>query len=91
MSVDYERLPLGTNQYGVISEPQKTGVWRALRPVMDHDLCTRCGTCWMYCPDHIIRKTEEGSYEIDYNFCKGCGVCAEECPSKAITMVMEGS
>ncbi|MFQ6075802.1 MAG: 4Fe-4S binding protein [Candidatus Bathyarchaeia archaeon] len=91
MSVDYERLPLGTNIYGIILAPQKTGVWRALRPVMDRDLCTQCGICWTYCPDHIIRKMEDGSYEIDYDFCKGCGVCAEECPSRAIEMVMEGS
>jgi pyruvate ferredoxin oxidoreductase delta subunit len=69
--------------------PLRTGLWRTLKPVIDKDACRRCGTCWMYCPDDAIKKTEEGFYEVDYEYCKGCGVCSEECPFGAIKMVRE--
>jgi len=72
------------------SKHYSTGDWRSLRPVIDREKCTRCGLCWIYCPDTAIIKAEEGRrYYVDLNYCKGCGICAEECPVKAITMVME--
>lgn len=47
--------------------------------------CTRCDTCLVYCPEGIVRRTEN-EYEVDYSFCKGCGICVEECPRKAMEM-----
>ncbi|MEM1579213.1 MAG: 4Fe-4S binding protein [Archaeoglobaceae archaeon] len=61
-----------------------TGTWRNYRPVVDKDLCVKCGMCTNYCPEGVI------SYgEINYDFCKGCGICKEMCRQKAIKMVPE--
>lgn len=73
-----------------ISKPKegaagKTGTWRTFRPVVDRDLCNKCGNCERFCPDGTISK----DFEIDLEFCKGCGICAEVCPKKAIKMVRE--
>jgi 2-oxoacid:acceptor oxidoreductase delta subunit (pyruvate/2-ketoisovalerate family) len=66
----------------------QTGNWRTFKPVVDSDVCIRCGTCVTFCPDGVITLGDMGA-EIDYYFCKGCGVCANECPVKAIEMVKE--
>jgi len=67
------------------SEKNKTGAWRALRPVIDYEKCTKCGICWVYCPDNAIGK----NLKVDYDYCKGCGICSSVCPVKAIKMVKE--
>lgn len=66
-----------------------TGSFRSQRPILDAKLCTKCGMCWVYCPDGAVNINPEGMYEIDLKYCKGCGVCAEECARKAIKMVDE--
>jgi len=65
-----------------------TGDWRIFRPVILEG-CNRCGLCWMYCPEGVIRKNEDGSFEIDLVYCKGCGICAKECPTHKIKMIRE--
>ena len=84
------RLSLGA----VIHDPgstteNKTGGWRALRPVWIKDKCTHCMLCWMYCPDSSIPQKDGKRLEFDYDFCKGCGICAKECPFQAIEMKKE--
>lgn len=69
------------------SRDNPTGSWRALRPVIIMERCTRCNMCWLYCPDAVI---ERDTFELDYAYCKGCGICANECPRKAIIMEREG-
>lgn len=69
-------------------EAQKTGTWRTLRPVVDHEKCLGCGLCQMYCPEASV-KVENHKAIIDYDYCKGCGVCANECPQDAIEMIPE--
>ncbi|RLI02385.1 pyruvate synthase [Candidatus Bathyarchaeota archaeon] len=86
----WKELPIAS----IIPQPAtsrfyKTGDWRSFRPIVDKKKCTRCGLCWVYCPDGAIRIVEDGSYEVDLDYCKGCGICAEECPVKAISMVEE--
>jgi len=66
-----------------------TGDWRTYRPVIDDSKCTKCGMCWVYCPDSAIYVDEDGRYRVDYNYCKGCGICSQECAPKAISMVEE--
>jgi len=83
-------LPIG----GMILVPgsarqYETGSFRSRRPILDPKLCTKCGLCWVYCPDAAIFVNPEGMYEIDLKYCKGCGICAEECARKAIRMVDE--
>lgn len=77
-----------------IGEAGRTGDWRTLRPVIDHQRCTparkgkpSCFLCWLYCPEAVIKRSIP--VEIDLEYCKGCGICAEECPTGAITMVEE--
>lgn len=66
-----------------------TGDWRTFKPVVDQETCTKCGICWMYCPEGTIGKSKKGIFEVDYIYCKGCGVCAKECPTNSIEMVRE--
>ena len=35
-----------------------TGSWRVERPVVDPDICTRCGLCFVRCPDGAIALDE---------------------------------
>lgn len=83
----WKDLPLGGVAFR-LSTDVKTGDWRALRPVIDHEKCTKCMTCWLFCPDMAIIWNGERVY-VNYNYCKGCGICAHECPVKAISMVPE--
>lgn len=72
------------------SAVSRTGLWRALRPVIDHGLCKRCNwICGTYCPDSAIRVEHDGRPEIDYDHCKGCMVCVDVCPPHAIQAVPE--
>jgi len=61
-----------------------TGAWRTVRPVIDRDACTRCGICFIRCPDAAIVPDADGFPMIDYENCKGCMFCCEECPVKCI-------
>ncbi len=65
-----------------------TGDWRTFRPLILAG-CNKCGICWMYCPEGVIKQREDGSFIIDYTYCKGCGICAKECPTKNIEMIRE--
>ncbi len=65
-----------------------TGLFRSQKPILDAELCTKRGMCWVYCPDGAV-SVEDGLYKIDLKYCKGCGICAEECARKAIRMVDE--
>lgn len=63
----------------------KTGNWRALKPVRDVKKCTKCMQCWQFCPDMAIDK----DINTNYDYCKGCGICANICPVKCIEMIKE--
>lgn len=88
-----ELTELKFNKGAVIYEPgstknNKTGGWRAEKPIIDQEKCIKCGICWSVCPDSAAIKKGE-KFEIDYDYCKGCGICANECPAKAIVMELE--
>ncbi len=86
-------LPLG----GDITEPGNsarfhTGNWRtAGHPVTDYARCTKCGLCWIFCPDNAWIRNAAGTYDLDMRYCKGCGICVEQCPVKAIALQGEHS
>jgi len=80
-------IPLGGVGFKLSTEV-KTGDWRAMRPVIDQNKCTKCLLCWLYCPEPAI-IWDGVKVEVDYNYCKGCGICAHECPVKAISMIPE--
>jgi pyruvate ferredoxin oxidoreductase delta subunit len=71
------------------SAENKTGGWRALRPVWNKEKCTQCMICWMFCPDMAIPQKNGKRIETNLDFCKGCGICKSECSFGAITMEKE--
>ena len=76
-------IPISRPKVGASGE---TGKWRTEKPIIDHERCTSCLLCWVYCPEGAIMKEP---IAIDYDYCKGCGVCAEVCARKAIRMEEE--
>ena len=67
----------------------ETGGWRSQKPVLDTDLCNKCGLCYIFCPEGCIEQGEDGYFRANLYYCKGCGICATECPKKAIMMAEE--
>ena len=57
-----------------------------LRPAINKETCTECGTCYLYCPTGAILFDDSGIHVVS-DFCKGCGTCAKECPTTAILMM----
>jgi pyruvate ferredoxin oxidoreductase gamma subunit len=66
------------------SAARHTGAWRVQRPVIDPALCSRCGLCFVQCPDGVVSLDAEGYPVIDYDHCKGCLICQRVCPVNAI-------
>jgi len=67
-----------------------TSNWRVVRPVIDHEKCTRCFTCYIACPDACWSFNEqEEKMEWNWKFCKGCQICINECPADALKAVPE--
>lgn len=83
MSILFPVAPPGKGAAG------KTSTWRWQKPIIDYGKCTRCGLCWIYCPEPAFTINDDGYPIIDYDWCKGCGICFEECPVDAIRMVGE--
>jgi pyruvate ferredoxin oxidoreductase delta subunit len=84
---DLPPIPVSFPQKGGIG---RTGDWRTYRPVIDPVKCSKCGFCYLYCPEGVIEFDENTkTYVIDYEYCKGCGICAKQCPKKCITFDRE--
>ncbi len=68
----------------------RTGLWRTMRPVIDHSLCKQCWwVCTSLCPDSAIALDDQGYPQIDYDHCKGCMICVAQCPPHAIGAIPE--
>jgi len=84
------RLAAPTVYAAANSVEVRTGLWRTLRPVIDHEKCNRCWwVCSTFCPDGAIDVGEDGTPEIDYEHCKGCMICVAQCPPHAIGAMPE--
>ena len=83
----YEDVLLGTPSILAPgnAEVKRTGSWRVERPEIDYDRCTRCGLCFVHCPDGAIALDEQGYPIIDFEHCKGCMICLEQCRPHAIS------
>ena len=85
-TIEYEGAFAGTPSIlapGNAAE-RNTGAWRLEKPEVDYEGCTRCGLCFVECPDGAIALDEQGYPVIDYAHCKGCMICRELCPIRAI-------
>jgi pyruvate ferredoxin oxidoreductase delta subunit len=82
------RISMGAVVPGGTSLEYRTGSWRDERPVIDEELCKKCGICESVCPDGAVHQISK-IYRIAYDYCKGCGLCAYECPADAIQMIPE--
>ncbi|MEM3912881.1 MAG: 4Fe-4S binding protein, partial [Desulfurococcaceae archaeon] len=49
----WKEVPMGGVAYR-LSTDVKTGDWRAMKPVIDQNKCTKCMICWLFCPDMSI-------------------------------------
>lgn len=61
------------------------------RPVINHDLCTNCGSCILQCPvpEKAVnwpRGNKRKKPVHDYKKCIRCYCCQEICPEKAISV-----
>jgi uncharacterized protein (DUF362 family)/Pyruvate/2-oxoacid:ferredoxin oxidoreductase delta subunit len=56
-----------------------------LRPKVDRELCTICGTCVDQCSASALSMGDEGPV-VDADTCITCFCCQEVCPEKAITL-----
>jgi 2-oxoacid:acceptor oxidoreductase delta subunit (pyruvate/2-ketoisovalerate family) len=59
-------------------------MWRVERPEIDREICTRCGLCFVGCPEGAISLDGQHYPVIDYDHCKGCMLCAHLCPLQGI-------
>jgi pyruvate ferredoxin oxidoreductase gamma subunit len=90
MPLEYAWLSAPAVHAAATSMAVKTGLWRTMRPVIDHERCGRCWwVCSTFCPDSAISLNSEGYPEIDYDHCKGCMICAARCLHHAIEIVPE--
>jgi len=86
------QVPMGACIKAPVKEQRMmiTGNWRTVRPVIDHEKCTLCLNCFIYCPDgswHLDEKEERMVWNAD--FCKGCRICINECTVDALSGVDE--
>jgi uncharacterized protein (DUF362 family)/NAD-dependent dihydropyrimidine dehydrogenase PreA subunit len=56
-----------------------------MRPRVNPELCTGCGTCIDQCPVSAL-STGDHFPEVDADTCIACFCCQEVCPEKAITL-----
>ncbi|UCD67885.1 MAG: 2-oxoacid:acceptor oxidoreductase family protein [Betaproteobacteria bacterium] len=90
LSLEDARASAPAIHAGATSIEVRTGLWRTLRPVIDHDRCNRCWwVCSTFCPDGAINVDTEGRPQIDYDHCKGCMICVAQCPPHAIRAISE--
>jgi ferredoxin len=56
-----------------------------LRPQVDPEFCTSCGTCIDQCPVSAL-SMEDHLPQVDADTCITCFCCQEICPEKAMTL-----
>ncbi len=73
------------------AKPQENdfGVMGVLRPKINTEACTGCGTCTFMCPEKAI-VMEEDKATIIWDKCNLCGACVGTCPSDLIIEEWKG-
>ena len=86
----WKTIPIGgTITAAGSSKLNKTGTWRAFRPIKEDSKCIHCFQCYANCPENAMKSDGEKVLGFDLDFCKGCGICAKICPVKCIKMEEE--
>jgi 2-oxoacid:acceptor oxidoreductase delta subunit (pyruvate/2-ketoisovalerate family) len=82
---------VGPRSYPCMGEPAGSDAadftMQEFVPVFNKELCTKCGTCYVFCHLGLIYEEEDGYFNSRTEYCRSCGVCAYECKSGAIEMV----
>jgi dissimilatory sulfite reductase (desulfoviridin) alpha/beta subunit len=73
------------------AKPQENdlGVMGILKPIIDTDACSGCGTCTFMCPEKAI-VLEDDKARIIWDKCNLCGACVGTCPSDLINEEWKG-
>ncbi|MFX1312279.1 MAG: 4Fe-4S binding protein [Promethearchaeota archaeon] len=58
-----------------------------LIPIVDYDLCVRCGLCKTVCSPAAIQINDDGTPMVNEVACKSCGMCMPVCPTGAIQLL----
>jgi uncharacterized protein (DUF362 family)/Pyruvate/2-oxoacid:ferredoxin oxidoreductase delta subunit len=83
---DFKVPPLG-GEWNINNASLQSAFHRraSLRPQVDPELCTGCGTCVDQCPVSALSMNDHLP-QIDADTCIRCFCCQEICPEKAITL-----
>ena len=60
-------------------------------PVIDEELCDRCGICYGVCPQDVFSfdRKGKGIPEVAYpRECWYCGACVIDCPRRAVSLTL---
>ena len=68
---------------GLASRKGKLRQHSAVKPKVNSDACTACGSCVRWCPEAAIALSNDVA-EINYERCVGCGQCIAVCRYGAI-------
>lgn len=73
------------------AKPQENdfGIMGVLKPGLDIEACTGCGTCTFMCPEKAI-VLEDEKIKILWDKCNLCGACVGACPSDLISEEWKG-
>lgn len=65
-------------------EPKTVEEVRSFKPIIDKDVCTRCGACVKHCPAHALFLIPKVGLSFIETLCEGCAMCMYVCPKEAI-------
>jgi ferredoxin len=54
-------------------------------PIIDHQICTNCGSCAAACPEHALEMVDGEIAFTQPQACTFCTQCESICPESAIT------
>jgi len=74
---------------GFASRAQKQRMHADVRPILDPELCNRCGVCVDICPTGAAAIEEDAFPTYDLDLCIGCAQCIGLCPQIALEIIWE--
>ncbi|OPY02711.1 MAG: NADH dehydrogenase subunit I [Syntrophus sp. PtaB.Bin001] len=74
---------------GFASRAQKQRMHADVRPLLNPEKCTKCGTCVEVCPTGAAQIGHDGFPFYDLEVCVGCAQCIGFCPMMALRINWE--